>query len=59
MRWFNFLGMGLLAFGLVLNEWVVAILSEGFNLFVALLAAAYLILAIWLSIWGGRPSAED
>ena len=59
MRWFNFVGMGMLGFGIVLNEWVYLHVWEEFNLGVVIGASIYMIVALGLSLWGGRSTDSD
>jgi hypothetical protein len=57
MRWFNFVGLGMLFFGIFLNEWVYLYVWERFNLGLVIVFALYIVLALGLSLWGG-PSRE-
>ena len=59
MRWFNFVGMGMLAFGIILNEWVYLHVVEQFNIGVVIGAAIYLTVALGLSLWGGPATESD
>ena len=59
MRWFNFVGMGLLAFGIILNEWVYLHVWEQFDLPVVIGFAIYLVVALGLSLWGGPDTESD
>jgi hypothetical protein len=59
MRWFNFVGMGLLAFGIILNEWVYLHVWEQFDLPVVIGFAVYLVVALRLSLWGGPDNESD
>jgi len=57
MRWFNFVGMGMLAFSIILNEWVYLHVWENFDLAVVIGAGIYMTIALGLSLWGG-PATE-
>lgn len=57
MRWFNFVGMGMLTFGIVLNELVYMYVWEKFNVAVVIAFAMYIVVAIGLSVWEG-PSRK-
>lgn len=59
MRWFNFVGMGMMVFGIVLNEWVYLHVWEEFNLGVVIAASFYMVVALGLSMWGGRSTGPD
>jgi hypothetical protein len=59
MRWFNFVGMGMLAFGIVLNEWVYMYLWEKFNVAVVIALAMYILVAIGLSVWEGPSRGQN
>jgi len=59
MRWFNFVGMGMLAFGIILNEWVYLHVWENFDLAVVIGAVVYLTVALGLSLWGGSQAETD
>lgn len=57
MRRVNFVGFGMLTFGIVLNEWVYLYLSERFNIVLVVAVAIYMVGAVGLSLWGS-PSRE-
>jgi hypothetical protein len=57
MRWFNWVGFGMLASCIFLGEWVYFYVWERFNILVVMGAAAYLVVALGLSLWT-RPSRE-
>lgn len=59
MRWFNFVGMGMLAFGIILNEWVYLHVVEQFDLSVVIGFVIYLVIALGLSLWGGPATESD
>lgn len=59
MRWFNFVGMGMLAFGIILNEWVYLHVVEQFDLVVVIGAVLYMTVALGLSLWGGPRTETD
>ncbi|MDH5642247.1 MAG: hypothetical protein OEY28_13245 [Nitrospira sp.] len=59
MRWFNFVGMGMLAFGIILNEWVYLHVSENFDLALVIGAVLYTTVALGLSLWSGPRSEAD
>lgn len=57
LYWFNLLGFLMLFVGLVLNEVVFLNWWYGSNPSLIVVALAYYLTAIWLSLWGGfrRP----
>ncbi|MCP9438829.1 MAG: hypothetical protein NNA20_02560 [Nitrospira sp.] len=59
MRWFNFVGWGMLTLAVILDEWLYLYLWEEFNVGVVVAAAIYLVVAIGLSVWGGRSTDSD
>lgn len=59
MRWFNFVGMGMLTFGIILNEWVYLHVMEKFDIVVVIAAVAYLVVALGLSMWSGPATDSD
>ena len=59
MRWFNFVGMGMLEFGIILNEWVYLHVWENFDLAVVIGAVLYMTVALGLSLWGGYRAETD
>ncbi|MCA1957799.1 MAG: hypothetical protein LDL14_04625 [Nitrospira sp.] len=59
MRWFNFVGWGMLTLAVILDEWLYLYLWEEFNVGVAVAAVIYLVVAIGLSVWGGRSTDPD
>jgi hypothetical protein len=58
MRWFNWVGFGMLASDVVLIDYV--FLSNWYeaNLLLMVALGAYTLLALGLSMWGG-PARED
>ncbi|MCP9470332.1 MAG: hypothetical protein NNA31_10080 [Nitrospira sp.] len=59
MRWFNFVGWGMLTLAVMLDEWLYLYLWEEFNAGVVVAAVIYLVVAIGLSVWGGRSTDPD
>ncbi|NJL16847.1 MAG: hypothetical protein HC938_06250 [Nitrospira sp.] len=57
-RWFNFIGFAMLFLALFLNELVYLNVWYNTNLFLVLVALAYFVIAVWLSLWGGTRLQE-
>ncbi|MGE0468780.1 MAG: hypothetical protein AB7L09_08435 [Nitrospira sp.] len=58
IRWFNFIGFGMLFLALFLNEVVYLNVWYESNFFLVFVAAVYFGVALWLSLWGGSRPQE-
>ena len=55
LRWFNLVGFVMLFLALFFNEVVYLNVWYDFNFYTVFPAIAYIVIAIWLSLWPGAP----
>ena len=53
MRWFNFVGFGMLLVGIYFDSWMYLYMWERFNGVLLVVFAMYIVVALGLSLWGG------
>lgn len=58
MRWFNWVGFGMLASDVILIDYVLLTNWYEANIILMIALGAYTLLALGLSMWGG-PARED
>jgi hypothetical protein len=59
MRWFNWVGLGMLAFDTALIDYVFLTHWYETNITLVIALGAYTLVALGLSMWGGPARAED
>lgn len=52
MRWFNFVGFGMLALAVYFDAWLYLYVWEQFDLSLVVAFAMYVLVALGLSLWG-------